>query len=76
MQMNKEDRQLLEQSEWMLTLMSGEDRMRYLSRMWDLYFEVFGEKSKKRRGRKSKFTIMDQRKAYDLCTCLVKIFGH
>ena len=46
MQMNKEDRQLLEQSVWMLTLMSGEDRMRYLSRMWDLYFEVFGEKSK------------------------------
>lgn len=78
MHMNKEDRQLLEHSIWMLTLMTGEDRMRYLSRMWDLYFEVFGEnfESKKRRGRKSKFTIIDQRKAYDLCTCLVKIFGH
>ncbi len=75
MQMNiKRPTGLLKQSVIIMDVMSGEDKMFYLSRMWDLYFKIYHKKSSYKK--KSKYTLMRKRKAYELCTNLVKIFGH
>jgi len=59
----------------MLDLMTGEDRMDYLERMWDLYTKVYLKPSHRYK-KKSKTFVMDKKKAYDLCSELTKIFGH
>ena len=76
MQMNiKKPKGLLKDSIIIMDFMSGEDKMYYLERMWDLYFKVFNNKVKKSFSRK-KISSMRQEKAYELCTSLIKIFGH
>jgi len=79
MQMSvKETDRLIRQSKILMSFMSGEEKMYYLERMWDLYFEVY----EKRDWRKSafntrkKYSPMKEKKAYELLTSLVKIFGH
>jgi len=60
-----------------MDIMSGEDRMYYLERMWNLYVRVYEKKSiRLSRYKKSKTFVMDRKKAYDLCSELTKIFGH
>ena len=78
MQMNvKHVRRLLEDSIIIMDIMSGEDRMYYLERMWNLYVGVYEKKSiRLSRYKKSKTFVMDRKKAYDLCSELTKIFGH
>ncbi len=78
MQMNvKHVRRLLEDSIIIMDIMSGEDRMYYLERMWNLYVRVYEKKSiRLSRYKKSKTFVMDRKKAYDLCSELTKIFGH
>ena len=78
MQMNvKHVRRLLEDSILIMDIMSGEDRMYYLERMWNLYVRVYEKKSiRLSRYKKSKTFVMDRKKAYDLCSELTKIFGH
>jgi hypothetical protein len=78
MQMStKKARGLLKDSIILLDLMTGEDRMNYLERMWNLYFRVYEKKSiRVTRNKKSKTFLMDKKKAYDLCSQLTQIFGH
>ena len=78
MQMNvKHVRRLLEDFLIIMDIMSGEDRMYYLERMWNLYVRVYEKKSiRLSRYKKSKTFVMDRKKAYDLCSELTKIFGH
>ena len=77
MSVKKTDR-ITEQSKLLMSVMSGEEKMYYLERMWDLYFEVYA----KNKWRKSTFASrkknppMKEKKAYELLTGLVKIFGH
>ena len=77
MSAKKTDR-LTEQSKILMSVMSGEEKMYYLERMWDLYFDVY-VKNKWRQSTLSprkKNTPMKEKKAYELLTSLVKIFGH
>lgn len=61
----------------LMDIMSGEDRMHYLDRMWSLYLKVYKTTpARARKRRKQKYSPLDRRKAYDLCSSLVKIFGH
>ena len=77
MSAKKTDR-IIEQSKLLMSVMSGEEKMYYLERMWDLYFEVYA----KNKWRQSTFAPrkknppMKEKKAYELLTSLVKIFGH
>ena len=58
MQMStKQTDKLIRQSKIIMSSMSGEERTEYLTRMWDLYFEVYVKKD----WRKSSF---DTRKKY------------
>jgi len=42
MQMSaKETDRLIKQSKILMSFMSGEEKTQYLTRMWDLYFEVY-----------------------------------
>ena len=75
MQMQKAPR-LLKQSIIMMEIMSGEDKMFYLQRMWNLYIDVYVRTPARIRGRKRKNIPLDQKKAYELCSELTKIFGH
>ena len=75
MQMQKAPR-LLKQSIIMMEIMSGEDKMFYLQRMWDLYIDVYVRTPARIRRRKRKNIPLDQKKAYELCSELTKIFGH
>ncbi len=59
-----------------MRVMSGEDRMYYLEKMWDLYIDVYERTPVRGRSRKRKNTPLNQKKAYDLCSELTKIFGH
>ena len=59
-----------------MEIMSGEDRMYYLQRMWDLYIDVYVRTPARGRRRKRKNTPIAKRKAYDLCSQLTQIFGH
>jgi len=79
MQMSaKETDRLIKQSKILMSFMSGEEKTQYLTRMWDLYFEVY----EKRDWRKSafntrkKYSPITEKKAYELLASLVKIFGH
>ena len=82
MQMNiKKPRGILKDSIILMDIMSGEDKMYYLERMWDLYFRVYRTKVKASPHRspskyKKQTSRMRKEKAYELCTSLVKIFGH
>ena len=42
MSVKKIDR-ITEQSKLLMSVMSGEEKMYYLERMWDLYFEVYAK---------------------------------
>ena len=75
MRMNtKKSDRLLKHSVILLTVMTGEERMYYLERMWDLYIDVYT--TPKFRKKQSRTYEMDKTKAYDLCSKLTKIFGH
>ena len=77
MQMEQKPKGYLKQSIILMDIMSGEDRMFYLERMWNLYFKVYEKKSiRLSKYKKSKTFVMDRKKAYDLCSQLTKIFGH
>tara|TARA_R100001480_G_C4628258_1_gene167481 strand:- start:177 stop:404 length:228 start_codon:yes stop_codon:yes gene_type:complete len=75
MQMDSTQKRLIRESKILMEIMSGEDRMFYLERMWDLYEEVY-ENPKIRLRKKRKISPLDKRKAYELCSELTKIFGH
>ena len=77
MSAKKTDR-LTEQSKILMSVMSGEEKMYYLERMWDLYFDVYVKKDwrKSTLSPRKKNTPMKEKKAYELLTSLVKIFGH
>ena len=77
MSAKKTDR-LIKQSKIIMLYMSGEEKMYYLERMWDLYFDVYA-KNKWRQSTfasRKKHPPMKEKKAYELLTSLVKIFGH
>ena len=77
MLMEKKPRGLLKDSIIMLDLMTGQEKMEYLERMWDLYIRVYERpRYTSYRRRKSRTFVMDKTKAYDLCSKLTKIFGH
>jgi len=76
MQMDSAQKRLIKQSIVIMEIMSGEDRMYYLQRMWDLYIDVYVRTPARIRGRKRKNIPLDQKKAYELCSELTKIFGH
>jgi hypothetical protein len=77
MQMEQKPRGLLKESIILMDIMSGEDKMFYLERMWNLYFKVYEKKSiRLSKYKKSKTFVMDRKKAYDLCSELTQIFGH
>jgi hypothetical protein len=76
MQMDTTQKRLIKESIILMEIMSGEDRMNYLERMWDLYIDVYVRTPARGRGRKRKNTPLDKRKAYELCSQLTKIFGH
>ncbi len=75
MQMDSTQKRLIRESKILMEIMSGLDRMYYLERMWDLYIEVYVNPKKSSR-KKRKISPLDQRKAYELCSELTKIFGH
>ncbi len=75
MRMNtKASNRLLKHSIVLLTVMTGEEKMNYLERMWDLYIDVYTTPKFKKK--LSRTYEMDKLKAYDLCSKLTKIFGH
>ena len=76
MQMQKTSRRLLQQSIVLMDIMSGEDKMYYLQRMWELYIDVYVRTPSKFAKKRKKNIPMDRKKAYDLCSELTKIFGH
>ncbi len=77
MQMDvKKPKGLLKDSIILLDIMTGEDKMYYMERMWNLYFRVYLNSKKSRSKKLSKTFLMDKKKAYDLCSELTKIFGH
>jgi len=77
MQMDvKKPKGLLKDSIILLDIMTGEDKMYYMERMWNLYFRVYLNSRKSRSKKLSKTFLMDKKKAYDLCSELTKIFGH
>ena len=77
MSAKKTDR-ITKQSKLLMSVMSGEEKMYYLERMWDLYFEVYVKKDWRQStlSPRKKNTPMKEKKAYELLTSLVKIFGH
>ena len=77
MLMEKKPRGLLKESIVMFDLMTGQEKMDYLERMWDLYIRVYERpRYTSYRRRKSRTFVMEKNKAYDLCSKLTKIFGH
>tara|TARA_R110001592_G_scaffold121019_2_gene326013 strand:- start:408 stop:635 length:228 start_codon:yes stop_codon:yes gene_type:complete len=72
----KKPKGLLKDSIILLDIMTGEDKMYYMERMWNLYFRVYLNSKKSRSKKLSKTFLMDKKKAYDLCSELTKIFGH
>ncbi len=76
MQMDTTQKRLIKESKILMEIMSGEDRMYYLERMWKLYIDVYERSSMRSSVRKRKNTPIAKRKAYELCSELTKIFGH
>jgi hypothetical protein len=76
MQMDTTQKRLIKESIILMEIMSGEDRMHYLERMWKLYIDVYERSSMRSSVRKRKNTPIAKRKAYELCSELTKIFGH
>jgi hypothetical protein len=72
----KKPKGLLKDSIILLDIMTGEDKMYYMERMWNLYFRVYLNSRKSRSKKLSKTFLIDKKKAYDLCSELTKIFGH
>ncbi len=75
MQMDTTQKRLIKESIILMEIMSGEDRMHYLERMWKLYIDVYERSSMRSSVRKRK-TPIAKKKAYELCSELTKIFGH
>ncbi len=76
MQMDTTQKRLIKESIILMEIMSGEDRMNYLDRMWTLYIDVYERSSMRSSVRKRKNTPIAKKKAYELCSELTKIFGH
>ena len=79
MQMStKQTDKLIRQSKIIMSSMSGEERTEYLTRMWDLYFEVYVKKDWRKSSfdTRKKYSPIKEKKAYELLTSLVKVFGH
>ena len=76
MQMDTTQKRLIKESIILMEIMSGEDRMHYLERMWKLYIDVYERSSMRSSVRKRKNTPIAKKKAYELCSELTKIFGH
>jgi len=76
MQMDTTQKRLIKESIILMEIMSGEDRMHYLERMWKLYIDVYERASMRSSVRKRKKTPIAKKKAYELCSELTKIFGH
>ena len=79
MQMStKQTDKLIRQSKIIMSSMSGEERTEYLTRMWDLYFEVYIKKDWRKSSfdTRKKYSPIKEKKAYELLTSLVKVFGH
>ena len=76
MQMDTTQKRLIKESIILMEIMSGEDRMNYLERMWKLYIDVYERSSMRSSVRKRKKTPIAKKKAYELCSELTKIFGH
>jgi hypothetical protein len=79
MQMSaKETDRLIKQSKILMRFMSGEEKTQYLTRMWDLYFDVYIKKDWRQSAfnTRKKYSPITEKKAYELLTSLVKIFGH
>jgi len=76
MQMDTTQKRLIKESIILMEIMSGEDRMHYLERMWKLYIDVYERSSMRSSVRKRKKTPIAKKKAYELCSELTKIFGH
>ena len=76
MQMDTTQKRLIKESIILMEIMSGEDRMNYLERMWTLYIDVYERSSMRSSVRKRKNTPIAKKKAYELCSELTKIFGH
>jgi len=81
MQMSAKQKQtdkLIRQSKAIMSIMSGEERTQYLTRMWDLYFEVYVKKDwrKSSLDTRKKYSPITEKKAYELLASLVKVFGH
>ena len=76
MQMDTTQKRLIKESIILMEIMSGEDRMHYLERMWKLYIDVYERSSMRSSVRTRKNTPIAKRKAYELCSELTKIFGH
>lgn len=76
MQMDTTQKRLIKESIILMEIMSGEDRMHYLERMWKLYIDVYERSSMRSSFRKRKKTPIAKKKAYELCSELTKIFGH
>ncbi len=79
MQMSaKQTDKLIRQSKIIMSFMSGEERTQYLTRMWDLYYEVYIKKDWRKSAfdTRKKYSPIKEKKAYELLTSLVKVFGH
>jgi len=76
MQMDTTQKRLIKESIILMEIMSGEDRMNYLDRMWTLYIDVYERSLMRSSVRKRKNTPIAKKKAYELCSELTKIFGH
>tara|TARA_B100000497_G_C7439532_1_gene273628 strand:+ start:318 stop:542 length:225 start_codon:yes stop_codon:yes gene_type:complete len=74
--MDTTQKRLIKESIILMEIMSGEDRMHYLERMWKLYIDVYERASMRSSVRKRKKTPIAKKKAYELCSELTKIFGH
>ena len=77
MQMNSTQKRLVKESILLMDIMSGQERMLYLERMWNLYFKVYVRNSiRVQRNKRLKTFVTDRKKAYELCAELTKIFRH
>ena len=69
---------LIRKSKILMSFMSGEERTQYLTRMWDLYYEVYIKKDWRKSAfdTRKKYSPIQEKKAYELLTSLIKVFGH
>jgi hypothetical protein len=76
MQMDvKKPKGLLKDSIILLDIMTGEDKMYYLERMWNLYFRVYINSRRSRSKKLSKTFSMDKKKPMTCAPSLLKFLG-